>query len=178
MLSLERSVEADSFLIDHGHWHVREMQLDKEKLLWLWKEMQQYTSLFSDLTRNNEQLFLKVIQDPFSYWLEIVDDDETVIGIMYVTELFKTVDANLHLLFLDRKPTEKALLVRDIIRHIFDKFPYLHRLTASMPSIYHATCRLAKRVGMCEEGRRREAVLIKHKWCDEVIFGILSSDLS
>ena len=178
MLSLERGIEADSFLINYGHWHVREMQLDAPKVKWLWGEMQQYTSLFSDLTRNNEKIFISVIQDPFSYWLEIVDDDENIVGVLYLTELYKTIDANMHLIFFDRRPSEKAPLVRDIIKYLFEKFPYLHRITASFPDIYHATLRLAKRVGMIEEGRRREAILIKRKWCNEVIFGILSSDVT
>lgn len=177
MLSLERSTEAPSDLITYGAWHVHELTMDQEKIEWIWREMQKYPTLFSDLTRDNEKVFLSAITNKFSYWLEVDNDDGELIGLMYVMDLYKGIDATVHLIFFDRRPTEKAPLVREMIKHVFLQFPYLHRLTAVIPSIYHATIRLARKTGFAEEGRKRQSLLIRHEWCDEVIFGILGDEV-
>ena len=168
----------DRILITYGPWLVRELRLDHQKLEWLWAEMQKYPSLFSDLTQHNENVFLDMIEDKFTYFLEIINDNEETVGLFYVTELYKGIDASVHLLFFDRKPSEKAELCKEILLHVFDKFPYLHRLTATIPSIYHATIRLAKRIGFVQEGTKRQSLMIKHKWCDEVIFGTIAGELN
>lgn len=178
MLSSALDIEAGSILIEHAHWRVREMLFDSEKIKWLWDEMQKYPTLFSDLTRGNVEVYKALIQNPYSYWLEVLSEDDQTLGILYVTDLYRMIDANVHLIFFDRRAVEKTELVKDMLRLVFDKFPSLHRITAVVPSIYHATIRLAKRVGFKQEGIKRQSQLIRHEWCDEFILGLLAGDLN
>lgn len=179
MLSSQRSVEVDSFLIDYGHWHVRELELDGDKLQWMWGEMQCHPALFSAFTRDNKELFIELLQNRFSLWYEVVDDEGKILGVVYITDLNQGFDANFHVMFFDNKPSEKAELVKEIIRLVFARFPYLHRLTISVPVIYFATVRAAKRIGFVEEGRKRQSKMIKSSlgWCDEVILGLLAGEI-
>lgn len=176
LLSSERSTEVSNILITSGPWRVRELELSPGKAESLWEELKKYRTLFSDFTRNHRELFFNLLQDPFSFWLEVLAEDDSTLGIMYVTGLDQLTDASLHLMFFDRKPTEKSELVKEMIELIFERFPSLNRLSASLPDIYHATIRLAKRSGMVEEGIRRKSTLIGGQLRDEIMLGILAEE--
>lgn len=176
LLSSERSSEASDILIKHGPWRVKELELVPGKSLWLWNEMKKYRTLFSDFTKDNEQLFIAILRDPYSYWLEVIDEDDQTVGMMYVTDLDMLTDANIHLMFFDRKAAEKSELVKEMVELVFKKFTTLNRLTASFPELYHATIRLARRAGFTEEGRRRAVTMIGGRPQDELIFGILAEE--
>ena len=176
MFSEQRGVEADSCLIELGNWKVRELPLTQEKVDWLWEQVKRYPTLFSDLTRGKAHAFVALLETPYSYWLEVLGIEDQIVGIVYVTELNQHIDANIHLFFVDRNLSNKSELVKEIVEHIFNKFPALHRLTASIPTIYFATKRLALRSGFKLEGTIREALLIGGKWSDEVRYGILAKE--
>lgn len=176
MLGSERGVGVSDILITHGPWRVRELQLIPGKAKWLWEEMQKQKSLFSDFTRGNVELFIDLLEDPYSFWLEVIDENDSTIGIMYLTELNQVTDANIHLMFLDRKASEKAELVKEMVELVFKRFSSLNRITASFPEIYHATIRLARRAGFVEEGRKRQVTIMGGKPQDEMIFGILAQE--
>lgn len=177
MLSSECSSETDNLLIaEFGNWRVRELQLDKDKTLWLWSEMNKYKSLFSDLTRGDIQNFINILVQRDSYWMEAVDENDRMVGLLYVTQLSRTIDCEVHLIFFDRKPAEKVFLCKQVVKWIFERFP-LRRMTATIPSIYYRTIKLAHSVGFKEEGRKRESQLMGNKWVDEVILGILRSEV-
>lgn len=176
LLGSERSGETSSILITHGPWKVKELELVPGKTQWLWTEMRKYRTLFSDFTKDNEQLFISILQDPYSYWLEVIDEQDQTVGMMYVTDLDLLTDANIHLMFFDRKAAEKAELVKEMVELVFKKFTTLTRLTASFPELYHATIRLARRAGFTEEGRKRAVTMIGGRPQDELIFGILAQE--
>lgn len=173
----ERGSDSDSVLLISNPWYARELELTPDKVEWLWKELQQYRTLFSDVTRNRRENFEYILEDPYSYWLEIKNLIHETVGIFYVTGLQEVTDAQIHVIFFDRQPSEKAELCRLLVFHIFEQFPGLHRLTVSVPSLYHATIRLAKKIGFKFEGQIREKTLFGGKWTDEVMLGILASEV-
>lgn len=184
MLSSERGIETNCIL-EFDQWRVVEMQLTPEKLKWLWEEMNRYRTLFSDLTRGDVENFYDLITSPNSLWLEIYENgylgpdmiQHKMIGIAYWTGMQNLVDADAHLIFFDRKPAEKADLCREIIRWFFKENPEFHRMTATLPHIYHATIRLAKKIGFKIEGRRRQSQLMGGRRVDEIMLGLLASEV-
>lgn len=168
------SVTSD-VLVSHDRWVVREMVFTADRIRWLWEEMSKYRSLFSDLTRGDVANFHALIAQTGSFWLEVCEEEKTV-GIIYLTGMEQMIDADVHLLFFDQKPAEKAELCRKVAGWLFDHF-HFHRLTATIPVIYYATVRLAQKIGFKEEGRKRESQLMGHKWVDEVILGLLYKEV-
>lgn len=152
----------------------RELTLTPDKLEWLWQEMNKYATLFSDLTRGNVDSFMATFMDPHTYWLEVLEDDK-LIGIVYVSQLYKVFDAEFHVLFFDRMMANKVNVCHEILHHVFEKFPGLHRLTLTKPKMYHATIRLAQKLGFRYEGTKRESQLIEGLWRDEIVMGLLSN---
>lgn len=176
MLDGKRSDQDDDLLIVVGDLRAREMRFTVEKTDWLWEQMCKYRTLFSDLTRGNSDNFLAVLQDPFSYWIEVTQNDQ-IVGVIYLTGLQQIVDADIHMMFFDRQITVKAELTKVLLHHFFIEFPCLHRITATLPVIYHATARLAIKLGFKLEGTKRESQIMGLKWVDEQIYGILASEV-
>lgn len=151
------------------------MLFDREKLSWLWEQSSRYSTLFTDLTRGNEENFVNLVTAPNTYWMEIWEGDE-VIGLFYLTDIQPAVDCTMHILFFDRKPAEKFDLCQAAMAYVARKF-YFHRMSAQVPAIYHATIRLVERLGLTLEGRRTEVYLMGGNWIDELMYGILASEI-
>ena len=147
-----------------------------EKITWLWGEMKKYRTLFSDLTRDKEDNFAGLITQAFSFWMEVVDENDDIIGIIYLTEMHLVTECSVHILFLDKKLSEKQLLCRKVLRWVFDEFMF-HRLTAVVPKIFFMTVRLAHKLGFVDEGIKREAHLMGGKWIDELQMGLLRNEV-
>lgn len=164
-------------LVDCGKWKVHELELTAEKTKWLWDQMQKYRTLFSDFTRGDVQNFYNLIALRDSLWLEVVDENQQTIGMIYWTDMSKIIDADVHLMFFDRRPAEKVELCKDVARWFFKEFPQFHRMTATLPVIYHATIRLAGHIGFRREGKKRQSQMMGGNKVDELIFGLLSSEI-
>jgi hypothetical protein len=175
MLQPQRKAEARCIL-EYDRWKVYELALDLEKLKWLWDEMQKYRTLFSDFTRGSPENFYEVVKLEDSLWLDIREGDKTI-GIGYWTNLANVIDPEVHLMFFDRKPAEKVALCKEVLRWFFKEFPGAVRMTATLPEIYHATIRLAKRIGFRFEGKKRRSQLMGGRYVDEVILGLLVEEL-
>lgn len=152
------------------------MIFSHEKIGWLWMQMQRFRTLFSDITKNDADNFYNLLILPNSYWIEILDSENYIIGVVYVTGMQQVVDADVHLMFFDRRPAEKVELCKKIAGWLFDTF-HFHRLTATIPMIYYATVRLAEKIGFVHEGRKRQSQLMGSRWVDEVILGLLYSEV-
>lgn len=176
MLSAERSTSLSDILIEHDRWRVRELVLTPEKLQFLWEEESKFRSLFSDLTKGDFENYMAVCTDPQSYWLEVIEGPQTV-GLVYWTGMQAVIDVDVHVTFFDRKPAEKLDLCKTIARWFFEHNPQVHRMTATLPIIYHATIRLAEHIGFRREGLKRQSQLMGGKRIDEVILGLLATEI-
>ena len=173
---MEQSTLESNVIVEHGPWKVRHLNLTMARMQELWEKLATYQSLFSDLTRGDVKNFEIVLLSPDSFWLEVVDEEENLIGVMYLTNTQQLIDADVHIVFFDRKPAEKARLCQLTLEWIFRNFAY-RRLSATIPSIYYAVIRLAKHIGFKEEGRKRESLLMGNKWVDEQLLGILRAEV-
>ena len=175
MLSAELATENGRIVAEYEDFRVHEMVMSKEKLQWLWTEMQKYRTLFSDLTRGDLDNFAGLVLSNDSIWFEVYAHD-VLVGIIYFTEMHLVIDCETHLIFFDRKPKEKTELCKQVARWMFDNFP-INRITATIPKIYWATIALAKAIGFQVEGRKRQSQLMGNRWVDEVILGLLRSEV-
>lgn len=157
--------------------HIRRLEASPEKLWALWELMQGYRTLFSDLTRGDVENFQSVMCKPYSLWLEVMNDHVPV-GIIYFTEMDAEIDCNAHMIFFDRKPAEKFEVCRKLLADMFDAYPQLERMSATVPAIYLSTIRLAKKLGFRLEGTKRRGTLMGGKWIDLELYGILRSEVS
>lgn len=175
MLSSERGLEAGCIL-EYDRWKVYELALTLPKMKWIWDEMCKYRTLFSDFTRGDPNVFYELIASPNTLWVEVKEGEATV-GLVYWMGIENLIDVEVHILFFDRKPAEKAALCREIAKWFFQTWPGSHRLTVVVPEIYHATVRLALKVGFKREGKKRQSQLMGGKLVDEIIFGLLVEEL-
>jgi hypothetical protein len=164
-------------LVESGQWKVHEMVLTLSKTEWLWKQMKRYKSLFNDITRGSEENFASLIALEDSFWCEVINQSGECVGIVYWTGMGKLIDADVHLIFFDRRPAEKVELCKEIARWFFKENPQANRMTATLPQIYYATIRLAYRIGFKHEGRKRESQMMGGKMVDEFILGILAKEI-
>ena len=171
---LDESAAATGPIFSVDKWSVNEMVLSHEKVGILWQMLQRYRTLFSDLTRADQNNFVRVITLPGSMWFEVRERD-TIVGIIWFGDMDQMVDCTAHMMFFDRQPAEKVGVCRGMVKWMFGNFP-LHRITVTVPTIYHATIRLLERIGMKYEGRKREAALMGGKWNDMMIYGITRSE--
>ena len=173
----QRSHYDENILIaEFDRWKVQELLITPDKIAWIWEEMNKYRSLFSSLTKGDLANFTRLFVQPDSLWFEVLDEHEDIVGLLYVMQLHKVIDCEVHILFFDRKPAEKVLLCKQVVAWVFERYP-LRRMTAIVPSIYYRTIKLAKNIGFREEGRKRDAVLLGNKWVDEIILGILRHEV-
>ena len=163
-------------LVEDGQWKAHEMVMTPEKTAWLWNEMKKYRTLFSDFTRGDIQNFTDLIMLKDSFWIEVLDSSERTIGIIYWTGMNRIIDADVHLMFFDRRPAEKVNLCKLVAKWFFDNNPQYNRMTATLPVIYHATIRLAGKIGFRREGKKRESQMMGTKMVDELIFGLLAKE--
>lgn len=159
-----------------GDYDVAEMELTWEKVSALWERIQEYKTIFSDLTAGNFDNFVRLLIQPHTYWVEI-SSNGTLNGIIYFERMESTVEAFAHLLFFDRKPAEKVEVCNHLIDFMFDNFP-LNRITAEVPQMYYGVLRLLEKLQFTREGVRRRAVLIGGRWNNIVIMGITRSEVT
>lgn len=157
-------------------WIVKHMTLTEEKVVMLWGLFQRHRTLFSDFTRNDPSNFLHAMLASNSIWMEIWEHD-VIIGLVWFGEMHNIVDCQVHLVFFDRRPMEKLQLCAKIMEWMFNNFP-LHRITATLPSIYRQTIKLLVRLGFTMEGCKREALLMGGNWIDQAIYGITREEAS
>ena len=162
------------YIVIVDNFGLRELYFNKpEKVAWLWSEMTKYRTLFNDYTRGSYENFVNLITLPDSYWMEVIDIPTGIpVGIMYLTNLARVIDADVHLIFFDRKLADKVDICREALRHVAAKFP-LHKFTAVIPEIYHATIRLAVKLGFKRVGLFRESQYIGGKGVNEVALDLL-----
>lgn len=164
-------------LVEHGQWRAVEMHMTPDKIEWLWHGMTKYRTLFSDFTRGDIQNFYNLISLRDSFWIEVLDQNDKIIGVIYWTSMSQVIDADVHLIFFDRKPAEKLVLCKKVATWFFENNPQCNRMTATLPIIYSASVRLAQRIGFKREGRKRQSIMMRGKMEDELILGLLNKEI-
>lgn len=161
-------------IVQEGKYHVVPMTLTWPKLLLLWEQLKKFRTLFSDLTRGDLGNFIRFVTNRNTLWFEIWNEKELV-GIISL-ENIQIVDAEAHVLFLDRELADKVPVCRATIKWLFQTFPF-QRLTVQIPSVYYAVVRMVRNLGFKPEGKKRQAVLIGGKWQDVYILGLIRSEV-
>lgn len=174
VLSSERSFGHSGFLVSYDRWTVRELELDESKLRWYWEKFLEFPTLGLERTETDCTEFVTRFTTRGSVFLEFVEDGAPC-G-LWILDDVKGPNCELHAYFFDRKLSEKTDVSRYVVKMIFATFA-LHRLFSVIPTIYFSTIRLAKRVGLREEGRLREATMIRGKWADKTILAILREEV-
>lgn len=140
----------------------------------VWEQLKKFRTLFSDLTRGDLDNFIRYMSNRNTFWLEILKDRESV-GMVTLESMHMIVDAEAHVLFMDRDLADKVIVCKAIILWLFDNFP-LQRLTVQIPNRHFTLVRFVKNLGFKIEGKKRQAVLINAKWVDVYILGLLRSE--
>jgi hypothetical protein len=164
----------NSMKLEIDRWTVHDLSLTPEKTAALWKVIRRHRTLFSDLTRDDPDNFVRAVTAPYTMWLE-VRERGVIIGIIWFGDLHLVTEMTAHMAFFDRKPLEKLELCKEIIRWAFHTFP-IHRLSVTPPENYSATIRLMQKMGLTLEGTKREAVLLYGIWRNQLLFGITRSE--
>lgn len=189
--------ELGRLLVESGKWKAHEMVMTLPKVEWLWEQMKRYRTLFNDLTRGDLENFTAIITSNDSFWIEVMNEKQECVGIVYWTGLNRIIDADVHymffdwrwvtprkvteadvhLMFFDRRPAEKVELCKEIAKWFFRENPQVNRMTATLPEIYHATIRLARRIGFKHEGKKRQSQIMGGKFVDEFVLGLLAEEI-
>lgn len=181
-------------ILQVDRWEVKEMVLTWEKTEALWHLLSQYKSLFSDLTRGDLGNFINVLTQKNTLFFEIWEstylpggpssevnviaeaaEHDKLVGMIWLTGIESSVDAEVHMVFFDRKPREKKPVVIALMKWVFGHYP-MHRVTASIPDIYNAQRRFVKDLGLVQEGVKRQAIMSDGKWHDVYVFGLLRQE--
>jgi RimJ/RimL family protein N-acetyltransferase len=152
------------------------LSLDAKKLQALWEKLKRFRTLFSDLTRGDVVNFVNYVTSSDTFWLEIMED-RFLVGIVVLEGISKVVDAEAHVLFMDRELSNKVPVCKAIIKWLFATFPF-QRLTVQIPEIYMAPIRLVNDLGFKREGKKRQAVLISGKWVDVFVLGLIRPEVA
>lgn len=146
-----------------------------EKARDLWVESKKHDVLFTDYTQGNPKAFLRALAKKSSVWFEVLKDGHAV-GILYMSHIIPHFDGVGHFAFWDKVGRGREPLILDTLKHMFYRYN-LQRVSAEVPVYQLGTIRLIKRLGFTEEGRRRNGVIYKESWADQILFGILRSEL-
>lgn len=164
-----------------GEYEVRLMKeadqswITPERARDLWKKSSVHDVLFSDYTRGDPKAFLRALSKPNSIWFEVTKDSEPV-GILYVHNLIPKFDAVGHFAFWDKIGRGREPLVLETISYLMLKYQ-LQRMSAEVPVYQKGTIRFIKRLGFEKEGERRNGVVYRGEWVNQLLFGLLRKDI-
>lgn len=177
VLDSQLLVSNDRYITDCEAYGVSPFVFTLENLRWLWDEMAKYRTLFSDITAGDLDNFVNLVTLSNSRWYVVERKaDQQVVGVLYLTDIQPTLSCVAHVIFFDRQFADKVAVVREHLRWVIQELR-IHRVTAIVPRIYHATIRFALRVGFVQEGVFRESILIGGKWIDEILLGALAPEV-
>lgn len=173
----ERSDLLDSTVVlRYGRFAVKHMSVTWPKLRLIWEQLQQFRTLFSDLTKGDLDNFLRYVGHPDTLWLEIWEEKRPkqqgeLIGLFMCENLHRIVDIDAHILFFDRDVAGRTAVCKAIAAWLFQTFP-IQRITVEPSQLAYAAIRLVRNMGFKQEGKKRQALLLGGKWVDAYIFGL------
>ncbi len=106
---------------------------------------------------------------PNEEWTEFV-------GLFYITNV-SPIEADVHYSFFDKRHRGRVPLVKEMIRHIFNKYGF-RRLNAVVPCYVSSYVRyFVSNVGFVLEGRKRSVAKYKDDWYDILHYGMLYTEM-
>lgn len=164
---------------------VEPVSLTAERLREYYDRLNEFPVLFNEHTGSLED-FIRTFVRPRSDGLGVdatgliweVDD----VGILYLTRLRPGVSAYGDFTFWDQRLRGREPLVREALRHVFERFGF-HRIETEVALYARPAMAFVERVGFKKEGRKREAVLYtpkdaeEPKWFDTNLYSILSHEV-
>lgn len=146
------------------------------KLRLIWEQLQQFRTLFSDLTKGDLDNFLRYVGNSSTLWLEIWEEKRPktqpeLIGLFMCDNLHRVVDIDAHILFFDRDVAGRTGVCKLITVWLFETFP-IQRITVQASQLAHAAIRLVRNIGFKQEGKKRQGLLLGGRWVDVYIFGL------
>lgn len=159
-----------------GRFEVRHMSMTWPKLRLIWEQLQQFRTLFSDLTKGDLDNFLRYVGQESTLWLEIWEAKRPktapeLIGLFMCENLHRIVDIDAHVLFFDRDVAGRTSVCKAIVAWLFATLP-IQRITVQPSQLAYAAIRLVRNMGFKQEGKKRQALLLGGKWIDVYIFGL------
>ncbi len=106
----ERELSHD-VVVAEGRYEVRMMPLTWPRVFSLWDKLRRFRTLFSDLTQGDLKNFVAYLVNKDTMWLEINEGDRLA-GIVVLEDLSKVIDAEAHVLFMDRELANKVPICR------------------------------------------------------------------
>lgn len=134
-----------------------------------------------DVPRDHVELFKNhLLQRADSWFVDVSDDENTPLGLIYLTEIIPTFTAKFNVIFWDKKFGQgRRRLCQKVIATAFKEFE-LTRLSALTPEANRPLGEVAlPKIGFHHEGTMRKA------WrapgvddCDMLTFGLLRNEVS
>jgi len=176
--SKQRKADTDhsDVVLRQGRFTVRHLSMTWPKLRLVWERLQEFRTLFSDLTKGDLDNFLRYIGNESTLWLEIWEEKRPnappeLIGIFMCEGLHRVVDIDAHILFFDRDVAGRVSVCKAITAWLFATLP-IQRITVEPSQLAYAAIRLVRNIGFKQEGKKRQALLLGGRWVDVYIFGL------
>lgn len=167
--------------------HIRPLILSRENLIRLYESYRGFRNVMNVEHRNDFNRFASLFLEQEgnkvgARGLIWVVDDFT--GIFYLTDVDinpgaanPISNATAHYIFFDRRHKGRELLVKAMIRWVFEQL-HLRRITVKVP-LYATDSTFTfveKALGFKKEGRIRRALWFDNKWFDVNIYGLLAEE--
>lgn len=175
LLGFQRAARRDGVLVADGEYVVVPMTLSREWIQGLWAKIQHYKALFWEPKHSELENFIAIITQPGWLFFEVYKDGYLV-GLVYFTDVDSLSGVQMHGVMFDRKLTDKAPLAKKLLAWLFENYP-INRVEVLIGAKFFATTRFLSTIGFKHEGIRRRAMLHKHKWIDQALYGILREEV-
>lgn len=152
-----------------------------ENLQKFWDKARQFPTLYGkEILSNPEEFYSLIMSEELDGSITpnglfyVIDD---FVGVFYLTNIdVMNKEASVHYSFFDRRTNGRHELTKEIIKYVFNKYPF-QRLNASIP-LYASpeTRKFAIDVGFYLEGKKRSAAFYKGQWFSVMLYGILRDE--
>lgn len=150
---------------------VKEANFSKAKLLALWNKVKDFDRIYSDWDRCDELAFYDRILSSNTHVLE------TENGILIIDNLLPNIRGQVHVIFWDKKLSNKTAMLKQCIAWAFDRFQ-LERMEAVIPEFARALRRfMTEKLHFTFEGRLRKRMLYKGEYTDSLIFSLIREEI-
>ncbi len=151
--------------------------MNPTKIKEIWEHAKEFDILFTDHTRGDFTVFMDILMNPTSVWLEIYrETDDRSIGLFILSHVLPNYDAQAHFTFWDSIAGGRQDLILQAAEVLFKAYN-LRRMSAHVPKYMAGVIRFVKKLGFKEEGEKREAFLKNGEWVPAILLGLLESEL-